>query len=79
MLLNEMVPLAMGIERQLSGEVISSDSNVTPENGNISSMIKRLKIEEHHTVEDVRESVKFKMRIALNFLYHQSKNCLVEC
>ncbi|EJS41718.1 trs33p [Saccharomyces arboricola H-6] len=50
LLLNEVVPLAMGIEKQLSGGIISSDSNVTSENGNISSMIKRLKIE-HHTVD----------------------------
>ncbi|PTN18344.1 Trs33p [Saccharomyces cerevisiae] len=54
MLLNEMVPLAMGIERQISDDVISSDSNVTSENGNINNMIKRLKIEEHHTVDIIR-------------------------
>ncbi|CAI4064201.1 hypothetical protein N7582_002610 [Saccharomyces uvarum] len=51
MLLNEMVPMAMGVEKQISGDIISSESNVTSENGNISSMIKKLKIEEHHTVD----------------------------
>ncbi|CAI4051572.1 Trs33p SKDI_15G2640 [Saccharomyces kudriavzevii IFO 1802] len=53
-LLNEMVPLAMGIEKQLSGDIVSPDSNVTSENGNLSSMIKKLRIEEHHTVDIMR-------------------------
>ncbi|CAI2023969.1 hypothetical protein SEUBUCD646_0H01620 [Saccharomyces eubayanus] len=51
MLLNEMVPMAMGIEKQLSGDIVSSESNVASENGNINSMMKKLKIEENHTVD----------------------------